>query len=496
MDKLKTSLRNWLNITEAQKNVITINELLTKEQNAAKNRIWYRGDSYELSQLYKQIGDVSIGLTFWGAKSTPGMEIRKIHTGIPGLIVDRLAEITLADLNDLEFDNNQKQKSLWDNIASENQFESQLEKALKDTLYVGDGAFKISFDPVLSELPILEWVPGDRVDFVYYRGKVQEIIFKTFFVESGKQFTLLEHYGYGYLKNELYKGEQLQPLNSTRFTSDINDWTFNKNIILGVPFKIYESAKWEGRGQSIFDRKVDTFDALDESWSQWMDALRAGRTKQYIPECFLPRDPLTGMAMSPNSFDNRFIKTDTDSKENAVNKIDIQQAEIPHESYISTYVTALDLALQGLISPSTLGIDVKKLDNAEAQREKEKATLYTRAAIITAMESFIPTLVYMTINAYNQLLKHPIEEVKVSVPFGEYANPSFESQVETVGKGRTQGIMSVEAVVEELYGDSKDKEWKDAEILRLKNEQGIAEVEEPILNTKLGDFSAEEDDLG
>ena len=93
------------------------------------------------------------------------------------------------------------------------------------------------------------------------------------------------------------------------------------------------------------------------------------------------------------------------------------------------------------------------------------------------------------INAYNILLKQPIETVKVNIPFGEYANPSFESQVETVGKGKTQGIMSIEAAVEELYGDSKDEEWKKEEIARLKAEQGITEIEEPGVNQTAGSFS-------
>ena len=50
--------------------------------------------------------------------------------------------------------------------------------------------------------------------------------------------------------------------------------------------------------------------------------------------------------------------------ENAKNQIDTEQPAIPHDSYLASYCTALDLCLQGIISPSTLGIDVKKLDNA------------------------------------------------------------------------------------------------------------------------------------
>lgn len=69
----------------------------------------------------------------------------------------------------------------------------------------------------------------------------------------------------------------------------------------------YKSAKYEGRGGSIFDEKVDSYDALDEVWSQWMDALRAGRAKTYIPDCLVPRDPETGAAITPNPFDNRYF---------------------------------------------------------------------------------------------------------------------------------------------------------------------------------------------
>ena len=175
--------------------------------------------------------------------------------------------------------------------------------------------------------------------------------------------------------------------------------------------------------------------------------------------------------------------------EGAKNQIDTEQPSIPHDSYLASYVTALDLCLQGIISPSTLGIDMKKLDNAEAQREKEKTTLYTRNAIVETLQEVIPEVMKATIHAYQILLKQPVEKVKAEVSFGEYANPSFESQVETLAKARPGApMMSIEAQVEELYGDSKDKAWKQEEVDRLKAEQGIAEVNEPGVNTAAGEF--------
>ena len=141
--------------------------------------------------------------------------------------------------------------------------------------------------------------------------------------------------------------------------------------------------------------------------------------------------------------------------------------------------------MQGLISPSTLGIDTKKLDNAEAQREKEKTTLYTRNQIISVLQEVLPQLIDVVLKVYSTSLEEPTTDIEVDIPFGEYANPSFESQVETVGKGRMQGIMSVEACVDELYGDTKDDEWKQAEVARIKSEQGVVIQDEPAINADM-----------
>ena len=52
--------------------------------------------------------------------------------------------------------------------------------------------------------------------------------------------------------------------------------------------------------------------------------------------------------------------------------------------------------------------------------------------------------------------------------------------------------MSIEASVEELYGDSKDQNWKDQEVARIKAEQGVTEVDVPSLNEAANDFESRE----
>lgn len=489
-ETIKHGIRSWLNIVPASPYAIQIDETMDFELNAIRNRIWYSADGNKIEQMYRQMPEYADKQKFWSSRCTPGMEMRKIHTGLPSLIVRVLNSIIVSGMEKFEF-SSPKQEQLWEEIEKDNKFRKKFEKSLKETLFIGDGAYKISVDTDLSQYPILEWYPGEHIEIVLNRGRLKEIIFKKVYMDGKRQYVLNEHYGYGYIDPHLYRGETEVPLNTLDETANMRTVTFDKSVILAVPLKVYESSQFEGRGGSIFDGKLDAFDAFDEIWSQWMDALRAGRTRTYIPESYIPRDPNGGGLMKPNAFDNRFIVGDNDMNENGKNQIVSIQPSIAHDSYLASYCTSLDMCLQGIISPSTLGIDVKKLDNADAQREKEKTTLYTRDAIIEALQETLPELISATINAYHLLHNETLEEVEVNIKFKEYANPSFESQVETVSKAKQGGIMSIERCVEELYGDSLDEHCKEEEIARLKAEQGIQDMEEPALNMAAGDFRAD-----
>ena len=474
---IKNALRSFLNLTEANSLNIQIDELLDFEANAFVNEIWFRGESYELEQLYKSIPDYKY--SFWGATSTRGLEIRKIHTGLPKIIVNTLTNVCVDDMQDIKIENIGKDND-WKEIEKENDFKNLVKKAVKKALVTGDGAFKISIDTEVSQYPILEFYEADRIEVKRERGRVKEIRFKKQFNKQGVSYVLKECYGYGYIEYKLYDAYNNEiSLDKLEKTKDLQNVYFDKSLIMAGYLSFFSSDKWEGRGQSIFDSKRDNFDALDEAWSQWIDALRANRTKTYIPEDLLPRDINTGAIRAGNAFDNRFIATGTPMQENAQSKIDTVNGAIDYNSYLSTYITALDLCLQGIISPSTLGIDTKKLDNAEAQREKEKTTLYTRQTIIYSLQNCVEKLVDKVFKVINIMNNTALEDTEISVSFGEYANPSFESQIETVGKAKTQGVMSIESIVEELYGDSKTDEWKAEEVKRIKNEQGITELEEP-----------------
>lgn len=102
------------------------------------------------------------------------------------------------------------------------------------------------------------------------------------------------------------------------------------------------------------------------------------------------------------------------------------------------------MCLQGLVSPATLGIDVGKMSSADAQREKKDVTGNTRNTITNALEKALPELIEVILKTYDNILEREPKDCDITVSFGEYGAPDFDSRVKTIGKASSYGIMSVE----------------------------------------------------
>ncbi len=427
-------IQNWLEIMPAADQTVVIQEKLTRELETLRSQIWYRGDASELHQFFRQLPFNSGG--FWSCAPDTN-KVRKIHSGIPAVIVDTLAYIVKSDLDDIEVSSKK-----WEEISQSIDFVNLAGKAVADTLVDGDGAFKISVDTVLSPYPIVEFIGGNMVDFETSRGILSAVIFKTVFTVKSRKFVLHERYGRGFIESRLYDSSgKERPLNTVPELADIPEKVeFDGDYIMAVPLKFYDSKKYSGRGKSIFDGgKSDCFDALDEVISQWWDAIRAGRVQKYIPEDMIPRNPNDGSLMSVNRFGTEFVTVASVRNENVTEqlKIEVIQPEIKYEAFVSSYTNALLMCLQGLVSPATLGIDVGKMSSAEAQREKKDVTGNTRNTITTALEKALPELIKAILKTYDNMQGKAPGNYDISVSFGEYGAPDFDSRVETVGKAGT-----------------------------------------------------------
>lgn len=482
MDKIKTAMRSWLAIAPGtDRGAIVIEQPLSFDAHVLRNRVWYRGDASEIESFFKQTStdNVSRG-RFWAA--SPDIPIRKIHLDIPSQMVDRLSSIISGDFDGFHIDDNLA-KADWEEICKDNIWSNLANASIAEVLCTGDGAYKISIDPEVSKLPIIEFYGADRITPIYQRGRLKTIIFHTLYTYRNNKYRLDEHYNTGKIESRLFlfnsTGEKEVPLTAIPETQSILPLITFAGGMLAVYLQFFNSPLWADRGASILSTKSDAFDALDEVISEWWDDYRKGRVKQFMPDTMFPRDPSTGAIRKPNGFDDMFVLTKELLTEDGKVALQTFAPDIRAVQYQLGYAQALDMALMGIISPSTLGIDLKKTDNAEAQREKEKATLWTRLKIVDGLNEAWPKLIQAAITAIDNINNRTPRAVDVNVMFGEYASPSFDTQLQSMGVAAQWNLLSVEAMVNELWGDTKDDDWKVQEVMRIKELRGVVAFAEP-----------------
>ena len=429
---------------------------LTFKECAKTGRILYEGGYTALTGLYSSLPDMQ--KSFWA-----GGKGRKLHLGYVAAVIDRYADIAATDINAVVAD---KPSVLWERLERENDVRLCCEQAVRQALMCGDSVFKLSLDREISSLPIIEAVSGEKAKFNYKRGRLREIVFTSEVPHNGYIYILKEIYTKGAVYYRLFdpNGRQTDTdhLEETRGLQDI---LLDVPVLPAVPLKIFESTRYEGRGKALFADKADVADALDEVASQWLEAMRKGRVKKYIPETLIPRSGING-GLHTDGFDFKddFVRIEGNMNESSTDTIQVIQPKIDYMAYSEALSGFLDMLLSGVMSPATLGIDLKRTDNALAQREKEKVTLYVRGKLTSALSRAVPQTIEKALALMGEF------DTRISIHFGEYAGPDFSAVAETVGKAYQRGIMSAERVVEELYGEQMSEAEKRKEVERIKRE--------------------------
>lgn len=425
-------------------------------------------------------------LNYFWSLSIKNKNIKRVHSGLPQAITFALRnlisdpKITFSNkLHELQFEDLCTNANLM-NIVNDEQIQSTLE--------LGFGAFKISVDKDYN-FPIVQYYDASNVEFFEKYGFINGILFKTQILNvNNKNYELWElrstENGNSYIEYELheyvinnhhfskdYKVVPLSTLEDTKYLKPICLKNYNKP--LAVPCKYYPHKINPIYGKSIYEGKISLFDSLDEILSQSARATRLSTVKTYIDQELLEVDR-NGNRRTPDEYDQNFVVirgvSGNDNDTNA--KIYTEQPRIDFTQYNIDANAKLNFILLGLLSPATLGIDLSKYDNAEAQREKEKITLEVRKYLIKKQTEIIKELIATTLDVYKYVklgkFDTPINKNDIVVNYKEYANPSFESLMKILGQAYSQDQLSTERYVEELWKDTLTKEEKEQEVDKLK----------------------------
>lgn len=364
-----------------------------------------------------------------------------------------------------------------------NTYEKQVGEAIVEMLKTGEGILKINISG--GEL-IIDVKDGENVELIFDDKKyLSEIIFLTYI---DRQFRIQEHYGDGYIQTRLFKDNKEVPLTSHKKTMYLSSTYDYSNIYQGKLAFILKSKNDPlhfGRGQSVFKHKIDTLDIIDETLSQLGDSIRSSRTITYIPSSMLPRDTSTGKILKPDSFLGNYI---IGSKDGENQKAQVEKSDVRASQYVETLDMLTSKALEGIISPATMGLELGKNNSAESVREKEKITEATRSGIINAIT---PTL-EMFYQVVDLILTYFIDEAglsplaegstedyiilsgdnpelrtEIEVFFPEYFDDKILTGIDALSKAYSLGAISPEMYCKILYGDNFTKEEVEQEVQRL-----------------------------
>lgn len=477
-------------------------------------KVWANGDASEKLNFYTSekvdsmldnaIYNRNVMHYFWSV-STKEKVIKRTSCDFASSIISALTNV--CGLPKITF-KSEEDKKIWDLLCKENNFANFLiQQVRSDTLTTGTSVLKVNFDTTFSNVPSFECVDAEKIRIEKRENQIVAVIFENDYFKNKKSYKLFEirrrEKNNSYIEYELYEDKENNELErisleSLDETKDLQNLTFTGvNSLLCVPVIYFKNVYYKNYGRSVLEGKITLLDNLDQCLSQAALCVRVSTPVEYFSEDILERDKSTGEPKVPSCFNRQYVKKPVvPNGDGEINDPSVitTQPNVDFAQY-SIEANAIKMSiLDGLISPSTLGIEVSRNDNALAQREKEKTTLFTRNKIIANEKECLEKFIRIAIATYkflqNGLKNFKIdEESEISIKYDEFANPSFETELPILGNAWSNGQISTEQYVSLLWGDKLSDEDKQKEIEEL-NKHRLADTLD--INEYEKDISTEE----
>lgn len=467
-------------------------------------KVWYYGDASELLNFYT--GKTTFGYLdnpiynrndinlFW-SKSSLECNIKRVHNPLAKAIVDTLGDIVGKPTVESDY-------PLLTNIFETNDFGYKLVNVLRKMVLVeGDGCLKLNVNPQLADVPLFEFYEAEDWEPIMKSGILLGMIFKTYYNnQEGENFVLFETRSLvkegcqiDYDLYEIGKNNDLKQVNFDK-VPELSYLPSEPELIpcrrlFARPLMYYYNPLRPERGKSIYDGAIDLLDMLDEVWSQASQTNRVSTPVEYYNVDVLERTK-KGQPVLPPLYNRQFVEGPGDTDQDGVSSgkgITTTQPELNFDKYGNLANDIRNEILVGKMSPASLGIDIARDDNATAQREKEKQTLFTRGNIIDRETKFIKDISEDAAILKNYIDTGEIKDanIEISVKYDEFATPAFEEQLQTLGPAWSQGQLSTDQYVKLLWAGKLSEEEMEKEKQYLEEHQQKDDIDmEGLLNGK------------
>ncbi len=389
-----------------------------------------------------------------------------------------------------------------DEILNELKDEAELQQKFCDGVYwesgIGDVAFRVSYCPDVSDKPLIDIIEPQHLEVNYRRGRIKSFVVKEV-SKDDPTYELREiHYKdeEGYV-NIAYRfavdGKYVPPNDEalinecrTKFPDDINTKSLRlplKDFL--IIFKKNDNANqlYKGeRGVPDIQGLASIEDALTESISDLIDAIRKGGIKEFVSDELIPQDE-NGNDMWLNHFNKTIITTRGSSSPGDSSALwNVVQGNINWEAYTKTIQNLMSVAINKAgLSPTTLGLTGLESINssAESQDAREKPSMRAREIALNGWRITLKELLNRYLQVRDYIDGEQINDYSdlINITFNEYTNPTAENVTELLIKQVQGGIKAPLTAIKELNKGMSDEQAED-ELLQILASQGVPTVED------------------
>lgn len=382
-----------------------------------------------------------------------------------------------------------------DEILNRFKEEAEIEDKFANGVYLesglGDFAYRLSYDPSISDKPLIDVIEPQFLDVNWSRGVIKSFIVKEINTDDPRYELHEIHYknknGFVCIEYKYMFDGRYVSINDDAMINTCKEMFPNADTTPRVfPLKdfliIYKQNNsfnklYKGeRGVPDIQGMSSIEDALSECVSDLMDAIRKGGVREYISDEMIPQTP-DGQQAAIDPFKKRVITTKASSTPGeSANLIQVVQGQINWEAHIKPIQTLMSTAINKAgLAPTTLGLTGLESINssAESQDAREKTSIRTREMCLKTWKKTLTEL----FNRYLQVLdiiqeREPLDYSDlISIQFNEYTNPSVESVTNILATQVSAGLKSRQSAIKELNDGISDEE-ADNEFMQIMAEQG------------------------
>ena len=446
--------------------------------------------------------------------------------GIIPMICESIAKLVCGSGYDFDDTVPLEIKERLQPILDENEFDTALLKtSIIETLGLGDGAWHIHFDPEISNLPLIEFVPAERLIVKRKSNRIVEYAIKRQAIINGEPEPYELHTVYTRRKKATKQGsatryaddgiwQQHKVWDGTKYINDSNikQRIFNeygvkeKTALPLVDFPIVylpntlnntqdASVYDEARPYGVVFGLESVSSAIDEILSNCVDTVRKSFPFLVIDSQMIPSDIMGDKDKSAFSTRRHSFVCPQNAKE-PEKLLQQIQAKLNTTEFVEALKFQINIALNKVgINAATLGLQLTGHVESEAtQNAKERNSIRTRNTVAADYERYLEKL-FAALLQYDDYINGSATATDtatgesafvaedyhgIKAAFRKYIVDTPEEISEVLARKVAANLMSIFAAVREQHPDWTDEAiYKEANLIYAEKMGGAIQVVDP-----------------